>query len=390
MGIGRFALTPLLPCMTSEGLIGLRAASWLATANYLGYLLGSSFIAIEPLLLRRFGGAAKPASPGIVRWGLVVTAVATAGMALPLPSIWPLLRFISGLSGVFVLVHTSGWCLRHLAHRQRSSLGGILFTGPGLGIAISGLLVSLVSPFGVRSDTFWLLLGILLAIMTAAIWTVIDDFESDELSQDTHEKPACGQEASITELCLFVGAYGLAGLGYIVTATYLPLIVHAAIGNSALIDQFWPIVGVSAMVGALASLCLPAALDLRTVLAIGYISQAAGVALSVWMPDAAGFALSSILVGLPFTAITLFAMREARRLRPHNAAPTMGALSASFGIGQLIGPLIVTGSTRQIVDPMGSLNFALLVAANALVTGAAIFLFMRVRWPLPLNLHRTT
>ena len=38
MGIGRFAFTPLLPMMLSDGVITLVEGSWLATANYVGYL----------------------------------------------------------------------------------------------------------------------------------------------------------------------------------------------------------------------------------------------------------------------------------------------------------------------------------------------------------------
>ena len=41
MGIGRFAFTPLLPMMLSDGVITLVDGSWLATANYVGYLLGA-------------------------------------------------------------------------------------------------------------------------------------------------------------------------------------------------------------------------------------------------------------------------------------------------------------------------------------------------------------
>ena len=40
MGIGRFGFTPLLPMMLSDGVITLVDGSWLATANYVGYLLG--------------------------------------------------------------------------------------------------------------------------------------------------------------------------------------------------------------------------------------------------------------------------------------------------------------------------------------------------------------
>ena len=39
-GIGRFAMTPILPMMQAEGL-SLAQGSWLAAANYLGYLAGA-------------------------------------------------------------------------------------------------------------------------------------------------------------------------------------------------------------------------------------------------------------------------------------------------------------------------------------------------------------
>ena len=41
MGIGRFAFTPILPMMLADGVLDLAAASWLASANYLGYLVGA-------------------------------------------------------------------------------------------------------------------------------------------------------------------------------------------------------------------------------------------------------------------------------------------------------------------------------------------------------------
>ena len=41
MGIGRFAFTPILPMMLADGVLDLPAASWLASANYLGYLVGA-------------------------------------------------------------------------------------------------------------------------------------------------------------------------------------------------------------------------------------------------------------------------------------------------------------------------------------------------------------
>lgn len=49
MGIGRFALTPQLPHLISEGQVDLTAGGLVAAANYLGYLLG----ALDAMFARR-------------------------------------------------------------------------------------------------------------------------------------------------------------------------------------------------------------------------------------------------------------------------------------------------------------------------------------------------
>src|SRR6202000_2588997 len=93
------------------------------------------------------------------------------------------------------------------------------------------------------------------------------------------------------------------------------------------------------------------------------------VALGIVWPTAGGFSLGSILIGLPFTAITLFAMREARRLRGEDAAGLMGYATAAYGIGQIVGPLVAA----PIAEHTGSFSLALWLAAGALLLGAAGF-----------------
>ena len=55
MGIGRFAFTPLLPMMLHDGVVDIAAGSWLATANYFGYLVGALLFMSLPWLGRRLG-----------------------------------------------------------------------------------------------------------------------------------------------------------------------------------------------------------------------------------------------------------------------------------------------------------------------------------------------
>ncbi|MGZ5215203.1 MAG: YbfB/YjiJ family MFS transporter, partial [Caldimonas sp.] len=50
MGVGRFAFTPILPMMLHDGVVDLPRASWLASTNYLGYLVGALLCTFDPWL----------------------------------------------------------------------------------------------------------------------------------------------------------------------------------------------------------------------------------------------------------------------------------------------------------------------------------------------------
>ncbi|HEY2256607.1 MAG TPA: YbfB/YjiJ family MFS transporter, partial [Variovorax sp.] len=86
-------------------------------------------------------------------------------------------------------------------------------------------------------------------------------------------------------------------------------------------------------------------------------------------PTVAGFVLASALLGLPFTAITLFAMRDARRLRGNAAAALIGYATASYGVGQILGPLFAA----PLAQHTGSFALPLLAAAALLMLGGLLF-----------------
>ena len=55
MGIGRFAFTPILPMMLHDGVVDLQRGSWLASTNYIGYLVGAVLCTLDPWLRPRLG-----------------------------------------------------------------------------------------------------------------------------------------------------------------------------------------------------------------------------------------------------------------------------------------------------------------------------------------------
>ena len=385
MGIGRFAFTPLLPMMLRDGAVDLPGASWLASANYLGYLLGALLCALQPWLWARFARLPLLAHAALVRAGLVATGVLTLAMAWPLPAAWPALRLAAGATSAVVFVYTSGWCLSRLARLGVPAMGGLIYAGPGLGIVVSGLLTSALVAAHWRAAGGWAVMAALAFALTALVWAVLRG--GDERLARLGRPPAAAAGATPAshrpgEMAVLTLAYGLAGFGYIVTATFLPVIARAALPGSGWLDLFWPIFGLGVALGAFLATRLGPARDLRLRLAGGYVLQALGIGASLWSPSLAGFAIGSLLLGLPFTAITFFAMQEVRRLRPATAASFMGLLTAAYGVGQIAGPPLVALLLRRSASTGEGFALSLEIAAGALLAGAALYGWMHRAYPV--------
>ena len=203
-------------------------------------------------------------------------------------------------------------------------------------------------------------------------------------SSDLNASPKPGAVAvgSLLEKSALTFAYGLSGFGYIITATFLPVIARTVLPGSAWPDLFWPMLGIGVATGALIASRIPSHIDQRWLLAGCYLMQAAGVALSNWMPSLAGFALGSILVGLPFTAITFFAMQIGRRLHPQAPSAIIGLLSAAFGLGQICGPPLAAALLARASSNAAGFAWSLDVAASALLLGAATYVWMARVFPV--------
>jgi predicted MFS family arabinose efflux permease len=132
MGIGRFALTPQLPRLIAEGQFDLTAGGLIAAANYLGYFLGAvdGMFARQPaqVRLRLHGGL----------WLCVLLTLASWAA----DGFWShlLLRFGTGVASAWVLVMITSLSQQLANAHGRQRLGALVFAGPGIGIALTGLL----------------------------------------------------------------------------------------------------------------------------------------------------------------------------------------------------------------------------------------------------------
>lgn len=357
MGFGRFAFTAIYPHMVKEGVLTLRDGSLAASANYAGYLLGAI------LAMRARAHSAHRLS----LWSVAGTALCLGVLALPMP-VW-LFVTVRGVAGVFSALAMVAASLWLLVQRRQARGAPLLYAGVGAGIAVSAELLVLASQLGWHSAGMWLLLAGVTVLAGLAAAPAIA--ASGQATPDAPAQPAASVLAPVAPWPLVL-IYGLAGLGYIVTATYLPVLVKTALPglNSA---HVWAVFGLGAAPSCFLWYRLHERLGTRQALRLNLLLQALGVALPVLAPSATGYLLSAILVGGTFVGTVTIAMPAAQRAAVKAGkfgSNMMAIMTVVYGIGQIIGPVLAGSLYAQ----SHSFNSALLAAAGALLLAIVVSL----------------
>lgn len=355
MGIGRFAFTPILPMMLEDAGLSVAGGGWLASANYLGYLVGALW-----------AGAVRAQAALAIRAGLAAIALSTLAMAMDAGfAAWAVLRFVAGVASAWVLVHTSSWCLERILPLGRPILAGVLFAGVGTGVAVAGVLCALLMSAHASSQNAWLLLGVASLAVTFFIWPVFS------ISSEKTNRFDAAARWSWAQARLVL-AYGAYGFGYIIPATFLPVMARDVVSDPAVFGWVWPVFGVAAALSTLGVALLSGRDGNRAAWIASHLVMALGVAAPVFWRGAPGILIAALCVGGTFVVITMVGLQEARvvveKEGKANPARLMAAMTAAFAAGQIVGPL----SVSLLVGAGGGFTAALLIACASLLAGAAL------------------
>lgn len=359
MGIGRFAYTPLLPLMQNDLSFSNAVAGYLATSNYAGYLLGALLAGVLPLIKHK---------TMYLRLNLIISISTTFIMGFTHFYLFMLvLRFISGLSSAFIFVLASSIVLDKLATRDKTNWSGLFYSGVGLGIFLTGLIIpSLNHSF--QWEGVWVGLAIISIILTFFVWIWLKDSPNIEPKKDRQE--IYRQLPPAKWLPWLIAAYGLEGLGYIVTGTFIVSIAEKTSNMSNDPTFIWMIVGFAAIPSCILWSLLAKKWGFVKSLVIAMFFQSIGIAMPVIWISQTSLIISAVLFGATFMGITTLATTLARQINPSNSNKIIGYLTAFYAVGQMIGPTIA-GVLATITS---NFDVALIGAASAVWLGAAILL----------------
>ena len=358
MGIGRFAFTPVLPLMIREGQLSVAAGGWIAAANYLGYLAGA-------LTARRLPGRATR----LALLGLLLTVVLTAAMAWPGAWLWGTWRLLAGMASAWVFVATAVWCLEALGQAGKPQAGSLVYAGVGAGIALAGLHGWAAGVANVAASVLWLQLALLSLALTLPVVFVLRRVSASRSTPLPVAPAAAGAAADVSWGILF--CYGVMGFGYILPATFLPLLARNVVDDPASFGLAWPVFG---GVAAVSTIVAGRWLQRRPHIEVWAVCQASmgiGTLLPSLWNNGLVILLSALLVGGTFMVVTLAGVQVARARAQGDPRHAVGRMTAAFAIGQIAGP--VTSALLLAVPSLraSGLHIALQVAAASLFSTAA-------------------
>ncbi|NNJ90380.1 MAG: YbfB/YjiJ family MFS transporter [Gammaproteobacteria bacterium] len=358
LGIARFSYTPMLPLMQAQAGLGISEGGWLAAINYIGYLSGAIIAAsISDLQLK----------DKLYRIGLVVAVLTTWMMGISDNFwLWSASRFLAGLSSAAGLLIGSGLIMNWLIRHDFRSELGIHFGGLGLGIAFCAIIVELTLTHLSWSEQWYLMtIAGLFLMIPAWGWLPKPDASGITQSGNTMQDNPPGKRFLQT----FMIVYFCAGVGYVVSATFIVDIVNELPGMEGKGAWTFMVIGLAA-----APACIVWDLIARKVgdinaLIMAFLLKIVAVLIPALTANIFLVMISAALFGATFLGIVSLVLSMAGRYYPTKPAKMMGKMTISYGIAQIAAPAI-TGMIAEYSD--GSYSNGLYLATGMLIIGSIL------------------
>jgi predicted MFS family arabinose efflux permease len=353
VGIARFAYTPMLPLMQAQTGMSPFVGGLLATVNYAGYMTGALLASTISNPRQRYL---------VYRIGLVAGVVGTIGMGLTTQIwAWLILRYIAGVGGASGMLLASGMVLAFLVRHGRRPELGLHFIGLGVGIIISGALVMATNGW-LAWDAQWQTFGaVTLALLIPAwFWMPAPDGPAAVRT--------AGAKVPHPGAWLLNLSYFCAGVGFVVSATFVVAAAAKVPQLSHLGPFIWIVVGLAAIAATLGWDRLARRIGDVPTLIVAYALQIVGILLPVLSHSAVAAIGGALLFGATFMGIVALTLALAGKRNSDNPSGAMARLTLSYGVAQIVAPAIV----GRIATVTGSYDIGMVMAAVTMAVGIVL------------------
>lgn len=365
LGIARFAYTPLLQVMQDANVLNDAIGGWLAAFNYLGYMTGTLIAAaISNLTLK----------DRLYRCSLVIAVITTLGMAWTSNwLVWAVLRYLAGITAAGGLLLGSGlilnWLIRH-GHRMEL---GVHFGGVGLGIAVTAVAVEWMLPRYNWAEQ-WEIFTLLAFIIALPAWFWLPRPDGSDVTK-------AGQQLTDTPpskkwLRLLTLSYFCVGIGYVIYATFLVVIVNNQPALQGYGNWAWLLVGIMTIPSCVMWDRIARRTGELQAMVFAYSFMMLSILILAFDVSVYLLVISAILYGGTMMGIVSLILTLVGKFYPTRPAKPMGKISFYYALAQIVAP----AAAGYVAEVTGRYSIALTLASVIMLIGLGILLLL-IRMP---------
>ncbi|MDY3204974.1 MAG: YbfB/YjiJ family MFS transporter [Arcobacter sp.] len=361
VGVARFAFTSLIPSML-ENYLDITFAGILASLNFAGYLTGS----ILSVFIKDINQKVM-----LFRFGLVLAVLTTFVLAFSTnETYWIIARIIAGFAGAMGLVVGSAIVMTKLQIESKTKAMGIHFSGIGFSILTTDLLNRYILSSGGTWQDAWMYLAIFGAILSVYSIYILS---FDKMVKQNVVKHKFDTSIFTVFVILLIMAYFTEGVGFVVQGTFLPDIINNLPGLAGYGNLTWTLVGLAGIPSCIIWMRLAHKYGSVNIIIIALLIQMVGILIPTFTSNIYLNLFSGVFYGGTFVGLVALFMNLGGQLAKHNPVVLMGALTTSYGIGQVIAPLY----SVYLIEKFGNYDYALYLTALIVFGGVLLLLIAK-------------
>jgi len=361
IGVARFAFTSLLPPML-EGFLTVTFAGLLAAVNFAGYLSGSIF----SMFIKDINQKVL-----LFRMGIVLCISTTFVLGLTEnETIWFISRIIAGFGAAMAFVVGSAIVMTKLNFENKTKAMGIHFSGIGFSILTTDLVSRTVLSSGYDWKSSWLVLSAF-AILASIYSMYILCFDKKVKTKVVKHKFDFSLFTPF--VILIIIAYFTEGVGFVVQATFLPDIINTLEGLEGYGSLTWTLVGLAGIPSCIIWMNLASRKGSVNIIIIALFVQMIGILIPTFTTNIYMNLLSGVLYGGTFVGLVGLFMNLGGKLAGSNPVILMGAVTTSYGVGQVIAPLY----SVYFIEKYGNYDYSLYLTALIVFLGIILLFFAK-------------
>ena len=329
MGIGRFSYSPMIPALVEAGQFSAPQAGYIGASNFFGYLVGTL---AAPLMRARWGEVQS------LRICLVVALVCLIASILPWGFAWlAFWRFLVGAMVGVMMIYSLAIVTRYAPPERLGAATGIVFTGVGVGILFTAIVMPLLLDIGIAAA--WAGVALIGAIgVYTAFWGWRTAGPDTAAPIPGMRLPPASRVEWTPVVVGLVLARTVFSLGLIPHSIYWVDYLVRGLGRDIAFGGFhWALFGVGAITGTYLWGRLADRIGFRAGLVLVFAALALGVTLPVIHSAGWALVLSSLMVGAQPGFSAIIAGRTHQLIGAARMAEVWRRMALVSGIGQAIG-----------------------------------------------------